>query len=214
MLPPPPPSAISETSTLRSHDSHAISPALKHLEDASPPPPVTTQSSTESSKDPPNPWLVESADSTKIARRKNELISGNNLTRIQKSDIQMQKQLKKGSEARELQSDDAHIDLDVDNVLELKASSAANSTANGGASHGISKKQKKKEAKKAKHQQIQQDQTQTPVPQDNNSDSNSEIEEQESNIRRGKKPTAFEQRELVARAFAGDNVIQVCDTIP
>ena len=39
---------------------------------------------------------------------------------------------------------------------------------------------------------------------------NSELEEQEAALKKGGKKAVFEQRELVARAFAGDNVMRVC----
>ena len=100
----------------------------------------------------------------------------------------------------------------MEDVLKLGDKGPADSTTVNGASPAISKKQKKKEAKKAKQQQKAQNQTQQALPQeDDDSDSNSEVEAQEARLQNGKKATAFEQRDLVARAFAGDNVIQVCD---
>ena len=146
MLPPPPPSAISETSTLRSHDSTVISPAVNPRSEITPPPPSTRQSSDESTKEPENPWLAGMSTSTKVPRRKNELVSGRNLTRIEKSEIQVQKQLSKGSEARGKQLDDSIIELDVDNVLHHAEKSPEKPSAVNGASQTMSKKQRKKEA--------------------------------------------------------------------
>ena len=71
-------------------------------------------------------------------------------------------------------------------------------------------KQQKKEAKKAKKEQGTLQQVKMPAHDDDDSDSNSEVEAQEASLRKGKKSSAFEQRDLVARAFAGDNVMQVC----
>lgn len=53
---------------------------------------------------------------------------------------------------------------------------------------------------------------------DDESDVNSEVDEQEAALTnkgkgRAKGVKAFEQRELVARAFAGDNVVRVCDDL-
>jgi len=52
-------------------------------------------------------------------------------------------------------------------------------------------------------------------PAEDSSDGDGEIEEQEERLKRkGKNPGrthhAFQQRELVTRAFAGDNVVEVC----
>lgn len=206
MLPPPPPSAISETSTLRSHDSHALSPANDPRKDVTPPiPTLSISTAADTSKEPENPWLVDSSGPSKVSKRKNELVSGKSLTLAQKSEIQMQKQLSKSSEARGQAADDATLELNTEDVLTLDSKTSRVMLANG-----LSKKQQKKEAKKAKKQQDQ-------IPKaklfahddDDDSDANSEVDAQEVALRSGKKPSAFEQRDLVARAFAGDNVIQV-----
>jgi U3 small nucleolar RNA-associated protein 14 len=57
--------------------------------------------------------------------------------------------------------------------------------------------------------------SQQPQPAEDSSDGDGEVEEQEDKLKRkGKKPGrtyhAFQQRELVTRAFAGDNVVEVC----
>lgn len=54
--------------------------------------------------------------------------------------------------------------------------------------------------------------THSKVASDHDSDVNSEVEEQEALLqsrREGKSATAFQQRDLVALAFAGDNVTKV-----
>jgi U3 small nucleolar RNA-associated protein 14 len=52
-------------------------------------------------------------------------------------------------------------------------------------------------------------------PESDSSDGDGEVEEQEDMLKRKGKPSGgtrhvFQQRELVSRAFAGDNVVKVC----
>ena len=119
----------------------------------------------------------------------------------------------KGSEERERAIDDATIELDANDVLKLESNSKPKTGTVkkvNGISASLSKKQQKKEAKKAKKEQGTLQQVKMPAHDDDDSDSNSEVEAQEASLRKGKKSSAFEQRDLVARAFAGDNVMQVC----
>ena len=216
MLPPPPPSAISETSTLRSHDSQVICPPMDQRKDVTPPMSVLALNTPANTSGPDNPWLVEGPGPTKITKRKNELVSGKCLARARKSENQMQKQLMKGPQERERAIDEATIELDINDILALGSSSKADLRATpkaNGMLNGSCKKQQKKEAKRVKKEQKTRLQDKTPAHDDNDSsDTNSELEAQEARLRKGKKPSAFEQRDLVARAFAGDNVLQVCGT--
>ena len=202
-LPPPPPSAISETSTLRSHDSASVadSPVLTihdvpTTSNFQPVPPVPPFSLAEEA----NPWLIEAeSSSSKVARRKNELLVGRDVTRAQKSETALQKYMKKSTASREQENEDAVIELKPDDVL------VVSNTKSSGASkpEGIKKKEKKKKLKANKAKEsVQAD--------EDDSDMNSELEEQEAALKKGGKKAVFEQRELVARAFAGDNVMRVC----
>ncbi|KAI5118044.1 hypothetical protein M0805_005893 [Coniferiporia weirii] len=206
---PPPPSAISETSTLRSHDSHVISPVLAVYDSpVSPPPPSFSVSSAAVNAEELNPWLAlpeYTSSSSKVAKRKNELVVGKNVTRAQKSEGALQKQMKKGADERERETDDAVVEISPEDVLVLDSSErAADSTAVViGAINGDSKKKtkEKKKSKKGKGKGAR-------AEDGDDSGVNSEVEEQEAALTKGKKVKAFEQRELVARAFAGDNVVR------
>ncbi|EJD03506.1 Utp14-domain-containing protein [Fomitiporia mediterranea MF3/22] len=205
---PPPPSAISETSTLRSHDSITHSPVLTINEDRhSVPPPASTSVAPTPASELPNPWLSESPSTLKVAKRKNELIVGKNVTRAQKSEASTMKQLKKSTEERQLVQDDAVVEIVVDDALMLKntenSGNAAKAVASNVTSEGKKKdkKEKKKKKDKGKAKAVQ-------GPEEEDSEANSEVEEQEAALKKGSKVAAFEQRELVARAFAGDNVVR------
>ncbi|KAL5535897.1 hypothetical protein ACEPAF_3991 [Sanghuangporus sanghuang] len=211
LLPPPPLSALSETSTMRSHDSIAQSPVLTIHDDTSSPPPraASTVTVPATASEQLNPWLAEYSSSMKVTRRKNELVVGRNVTRERKSEILMQKKKSKGTEEREIERDDAVVEISTDEVLLLRSTDeVAEKTGSCGPSHpaneiaqeGNKRKDKKKDRKdKAKAER---------QPEDDDSEGNSELEEQEAALKKGKKITTFEQRELVARAFAGDNVIR------
>lgn len=198
-LPPPPPSAISETSTLKSHDSFPAVPTstveLTPHSPAIPSPSVAAELITE-----PNPWLVPSASNStsKIAKRRNEVLVGKNSSRSQKATDALQKQMQKTEAERERQKDDALVEIAMENTLDK---SLNQSTEKASPTSGPSDKKKKKSKKKVGD--VNQ------ANHDGESDINSEIEEQEAALRKGPKVKAFEQRELVRKAFAGDNVVQV-----
>ncbi|KAL5494847.1 hypothetical protein ACEPAI_309 [Sanghuangporus weigelae] len=211
LLPPPPLSALSETSTMRSHDSIAHSPVLTIHDDTSSPPPWTASTVTvpATASGPFNPWLAESSSSTKVTRRKNELVVGKNVSREQKSEISMQKQKVKGIEERKIERDDAVVEITTDEVLLLRnTDEVAEKTGSCGPSHPANEiareGKKRKDKKKDRKDKVKAEQQ----SEDDDSEGNSELEEQEAALKKGKKITAFEQRELVARAFAGDNVIR------
>ena len=88
-----------------------------------------------------NPWLIEAgSSSSKVARRKNELLVGRDVTRAQKSETALQKHMKKSTASREQENEDAVIELKPDDVL------VVSNTKSSGASkpEGIKKKEKKK----------------------------------------------------------------------
>lgn len=201
---PPPLSAISETSTLRSHDSVSAVPDLA-IHDTPDSPPVTLSSTVNlvDSQEGTNPWLAlpEFESANKIAKRRNELLIGKDATRIQKSADALHKRMQKTEEERERQNDDVIVEITLDDTLKISGNdnTRANPLANGTA---LDKKKKKKSKKKDAGRNIEPSEV-------NETDVDSEIEEQEAALRKGGKVKAFEQRELVARAFAGDNVVQV-----
>jgi U3 small nucleolar RNA-associated protein 14 len=149
-----------------------------------------------------NPWL--STDTTtgkvsrKVSKKKNVVVVGKNSDAATLSENALKKRQRKAAEARKEAKEDAVVDIDVGKVLRLENASALpvprkqpqsngpNTAATNGArvAGGF---------------------------EDENEDE--EREEQEAKLLargQGKGVTMFEQRELVAMAFAGDNVIAVC----
>lgn len=123
----------------------------------------------------------------------------------------MQKHMKKGLEEREIERDDAVVEIATDDVLVLQdAKEVMKKTDTGGPSSAPDGTLKDGKKKKNKKRMERRNQNKTEEQQeDDESEGNSEVEEQEASLKKGKKITAFEQRELVARAFAGDNVVRV-----
>lgn len=144
-----------------------------------------------------NPWLAPPVSSGR-ARKKNEAIVHKDASALAKSVSKLKKQGTKGDE-KERARDDAVLEIDVDKVLTIPDPPINPSTRGQG---------KEKEKEKRKRSTSSSD---GPVD-DPNSDVNSEIEEQESLETQGvnaKRIKAFQQRDLVALAFAGDNVVEV-----
>ena len=143
------------------------------------------------SDDDSNPWLVPRAYATsKAPRKRNEVVVGKGSDALDKSKNKLGKQAKKRAEEQERQKDDAVVEISVNDVITMHHPPHPNES------------QKKKDL---------QDRTKVQEPLDD-SDENSEVDEQEKALGlKGKRKVrkAFEQRDLVARAFAGDNVVQV-----
>ncbi|KAG6330003.1 hypothetical protein ID866_9086 [Astraeus odoratus] len=160
----------------------------------SPTPVLDAATSVVSTPELSNPWLVP-AVSSGPARKKNEAVVHKNANAMAKSSNKLKKQVAKGEEERERARDDAILEIDVDKVLTISPPASNPSV-------------KSKGKKRLKQQAFINTGNHTP---DDDSDVHSEIEDQEkaetSGINaRGVK--AFQQRELVALAFAGDNVVQ------
>lgn len=136
----------------------------------------------------PNPWLRSDRSLSKVARKKNEMIVSKDSNSATKSGYMLDKRKQKTVESRTKALDDATLEISSDAVLIIKNDS------------GKKKPKKVRSTKKS-----------TTTPGDNESDGseiNSELEDQESTLARGGK--VLQQRDLVARAFALDHVVQVC----
>lgn len=127
-----------------------------------------------------NPWLARAeTSSAKVARKKNEIVVNKDSNALAKSKNKLNKQERKREMEKERREEDANVEIQLNDSLAL-------STA--------------KNAPKPS------------LPVEEN-ESDSEIEGQETltrqnNRQKSKGPKAFEQRDLVALAFAGDNVVQ------
>lgn len=135
----------------------------------------------------------DDAGPSKAVRKKNEVVVSKESNALEKSKNKLRKQARKREEERELAREDAELEILVDDVLTLST------TGDTISQKSIKVKQKQKAGARA---QANGDE----------SDAGSEIEEQEKvlaakNKKGGMK--AFQQRDLVARAFAGDNVVRV-----
>ncbi|KAG7088812.1 hypothetical protein E1B28_012772 [Marasmius oreades] len=135
-----------------------------------------------SSGDPPNPWLVPAeARGAKAPRKKNEVVVEKDSSVMSKSKNKLKKQAKKAEIDKAKAKDDAVVEIQTDTILSATAKGKAKAPSS--AEEG-----------------------------DDDSDVNSEVDAQEAALlkkgKKGKGPTAFEQRDLVARAFAGDSVVK------
>ncbi|TFK56541.1 Utp14-domain-containing protein [Heliocybe sulcata] len=170
--------------TLKSTDFPAGTPLLPHLHTTDEPPTGTSTSSQT-----PNPWLAVHDSSFKGPRRKNEIVVSKGSSSIEKSRHKVRKETLKQTDVKEQVQDDAVVEISMDDVLTLT---------------GAGPSKKPSGSLRAPEQDAAAD----------DSDANSEIEEQEKALerkaigRKNKGARAFEQRDLVALAFAGDNVVQ------
>ncbi|KDQ62895.1 hypothetical protein JAAARDRAFT_202438 [Jaapia argillacea MUCL 33604] len=157
----------------------------EHHPPAYSPPPPPSASSTEKV----NPWLAPQTTSTTAPRKKNEVVVAKESASVDKSKNKLRKRMKKREEEKEKAKEDALVEISMDDVLVIDKPGASTSTT---------------ESEKKKAQEPRREGSE-----DENGDS--EVEEQEKALeRKGKKGGVkpFEQRDLVARAFAGDNVVQ------
>ncbi|ESK95123.1 small nucleolar ribonucleoprotein complex subunit utp14 [Moniliophthora roreri MCA 2997] len=129
-----------------------------------------------------NPWLKVSGQDAKVHRKKNEVVVDRDSSTMTKSKNKMKKLARKANGGKAQAKEDAVVEIDTDAVLTASAA-------------------------KGKQKQVQDDYVGADV-----SDADSEVDVQEAALlqkgKKGKGVKAFEQRELVARAFAGDNVVK------
>ncbi|KAL1758108.1 Utp14 protein-domain-containing protein [Schizophyllum commune] len=143
--------------------------------------------------DEENPWLAPRETGAKAARKKNEVVVSKDSKALDKSRAKMEKRAKKRQLEKEKAADEAVVEIDVTKVLTKPPEG---------------KEKGKKEVAKEKEASA----TAATSAFDSEDDSEDEVELQEQALlkkgTKNKGPTAFTQRDLVAKAFAGDNVIQ------
>ena len=149
-----------------------------------------------------NPWLVQSSASNK-SQTKHEVAVSKESGAAEKSKNKLRKRQQKRLEEKAKAQEDASVDISMTTVMTLSGPSKV-----GESSKAVATKSVPASNGKAKPSAVDD--------QDSDSDVNSELEEQErvaSRKSKGKGKAngvkAFEQRDLVALAFAGDNVVQV-----
>jgi U3 small nucleolar RNA-associated protein 14 len=136
----------------------------------------------------------------KAPRKENEILLSKDSNALTKSKNKLKKQAKKRTEDKDKAKDDAEVEISMDTILAVPSEPTAPSLPT-----------KKSKAKASETQDVPMRDGGTA---DDDSDANSEVEAQEKMLNvKGKasKKTlmAFEQRDLVALAFAGDNVVHV-----
>jgi len=149
-----------------------------------------------------NPWLSAGTAVGKVSKKKNAVIVGKDSDAATLSKNALKKRQRKAAEAQADAKEDAVVDIDVGKVLTLENAPAQPPPL-------------------PKKQQAPPNAPITSVSgakvadgfEEEDEDEDEEREEQEARLvarGKGKKGvTTFEQRELVAMAFAGDNVIAV-----
>ena len=148
-----------------------------------------------------NPWLVPqtSGVANKAPRRENEILVSKDSNALTKSKNKLKKQAKKRAEEKDKAKDDAEVEISMDAVLAVGDEVAAPSPLTNNPKAKASEKEGS---------------TRNDGTADDDSDVNSEVEAQEKMVNVKSKTNkktlkAFEQRDLVALAFAGDNVVHV-----
>lgn len=142
-----------------------------------------------------NPWLVTTTDAPqKVVQKRHEVSLSKESGSSEKSKNKLRKRVRKREEEKEKAKEDATVDISMSDVMTLGVKPPSGRTQ--------------------KHADDTQGLSQGDNPQDDDSDAHSEIEVQEQALTlkatgRSKDVKAFEQRDLVARAFAGDNVVRV-----
>lgn len=207
-----PPDVAGDSESISVISSHTLSSQSTAVLPAKPKPPTTATPTTSSialqatSSEPENPWLnIQLSSSSKITRKKNEIIVGKSSGLAEKSKNRLRKHQEKHESERTRARDDAVVEISMSSVLNFRP----------GESEQMGPPPASKANGKAKVA------TQADVDSDEDSGVNSEVEEQEQRLsekkRKGKgkardqgavKP--FAQRDLVSLAFAGDKVVQVC----
>jgi len=148
-----------------------------------------------------NPWLARDTNSSSKAPRKKNEMFGKDSQRADKSKNKLKKKARKVQEEKEKAQEDAKVEISMDQNLTLEA---------------LSKHPKASASSKSAHA-VNSSKSAVGVVAggDSDSDADSEVDAQEAAILKTKinaNPKglkAIQQRDLVALAFAGDNVVQV-----
>ncbi|KAK2462885.1 hypothetical protein APHAL10511_005083 [Amanita phalloides] len=198
VLSPPPSSANSKTNHL---SLTATGPSL----------PLVSRS--EPTADDPNPWLTrpEATETTSKVSRKNEVVVSKDSRAAEKSKNKLRKLAKKRGEEKERADDDATLEIESENILTVSESNQVlgtsalsvpvSSRGSKGGNVVPTRTEKTEKTMNVRGEDIGDN--------GDDSDANSEIEAQERALgARTRGAKAFQQRDLVALAFAGDNVVQ------
>lgn len=162
---------------------------------------------------PVNPWLVPrggDGDAATGRQRKHEVAVGKHSATAEKSKNKLRKKKQTLEEERTRAKEDAEVAISMADVLTLPSGSGSASSAQPSSAPPPAQGKKSAKAKGKAPARVQDGDE---GDSSDDSDANSELEEQEKAVDsklKGKSRAvkAFEQRDIVARAFAGDNVVQ------
>ncbi|KAG6840084.1 hypothetical protein C0991_009061 [Blastosporella zonata] len=197
-------SLASDTSSVTLKSTDLLSPPQSPLDLQRPNVPLPPTSDS-------NPWLAprdSEPTSIKAPKKNNEVVVGKDSTVMTKSKNKLKKLARKRGDEKAKAVDDAVVEISVDKVLTLKSAPAAaqSSTVSAPPPKKASATLPKATAPSTSSVAARQEDA------SDDDDVHSEIEEQEKILDlkgkgKAKLPQAFEQRDLVALAFAGDNVV-------
>lgn len=172
--------------------SDTSSTTLKTAELPTLSPPTSLRALDSASTTSGNPWLVPRDGGRSGGPKRAEVAVGKSSKATDKFKDKLSKKQLRKEEEREAAAEDAELEIEPDQALILQPAVASSS------------KPKKAKASKGKGK------ASAAADASEESDSDSEVEAQERQLERkgGKQSVAFKQRDLVARAFAGDNVVQ------
>ncbi|KAH9897707.1 Utp14 protein-domain-containing protein [Cubamyces lactineus] len=204
-------SLASDTSsvTLKSTDlpPEARDTPVEHS--ASPPSSPVTQRPVPPTTEEINPWIAQASAAVKSGQTKHEVVVSKESGAAEKSKNKLRKRVQKRLEEKEKAQEDAAVDISLSTVMTLSEAGPSKAKAAQAPTTSSAKPASAAAPKgKARASQDEDDDS-------DDDDANSEVEEQEKALtQKGKGKSrangvkAFEQRDLVALAFAGDNVVQ------
>ncbi|KAG5651215.1 hypothetical protein H0H81_009463 [Sphagnurus paluster] len=188
-------SLASDTSSVTLRSTDLISPPESPLDFQRPNVPLP-------SIDEANPWLVpheSESTSIKAPKKSNEIVVGKDSTAMTKSKNKLKKIARKRGDEKAKTIDDAVVEISADKVLTLPSPKTSPVTSTNKPAAPV-KKASRPPSTSVDH---------PGGGDDDDDDVHSEVEEQEKALSNKGKAVrhAFEQRDLVALAFAGDNVV-------
>lgn len=206
------PGVLRPLGSLASDTSSVTLQSSDLLQDLSAPeltPASSTSTPTPTPPSIPNPWLVPTAPSGP-SRKRNEVRVHKGADILTKSSNKLKKQTAKHEEERERARDDAVLEIDTNNVFTIPEPPPPVLKSELGKKN----KGKRRAGEGAAKASAGPTGTTHDDEGDDGSDVPSEVAEQEravegKNEKVGKGVRAFQQQDLVALAFAGDNVVQV-----
>lgn len=163
--------------------------------------PLSLGASSNSTTVESNPWLAvaeDAASAGKLSRKMNKATVGKDSRDAVRLAAKVDRHRSKLADAREADADDAQVDIDPSVVLSLGQKAAPqlmvpvtkSKTGKGSAAKATAT-------------------ARSTIVEGDAASSDEEDDEIEHKMQSGQGPAAFKQRDLVARAFAGDNVVAV-----